>query len=99
MFCGRPHAAVMEYQALNSISLVPDGRALRPGCSVTRRKTMTSKAKLVLISAIAAVILASPALALTQQVSHLICPSGYSLIGEYCISDKIGDIVLPATYK
>jgi hypothetical protein len=59
---------------------------------------MTSKAKLVLIT-IAAVILASPALALTQQISYLICPSGYSLIGEFCISDKIGDIVLPATYK
>jgi hypothetical protein len=59
---------------------------------------MTSKAKLVLIAAIAAVI-SSPALAVTQQVSHLICPSGYSLIGEFCISDKIGDIVLPATYK
>jgi hypothetical protein len=59
---------------------------------------MTSNAKLVLIT-IAAVVLASPALALTQQISHLICPSGYSLFGEFCISDKIGDIVLPATYK
>jgi hypothetical protein len=60
---------------------------------------MTSKAKLVLIAAIAAVLLASPALALTQQVSYLICSSGYSLIGQFCISDKTGDIVLPTTYK
>jgi hypothetical protein len=60
---------------------------------------MTSKAKPVLIAAIAAVLLASPALALTQQVSHLICPSGYSLIGQFCIGGKTGDIVLPATYK
>jgi hypothetical protein len=60
---------------------------------------MTSKAKLVLIAAIAAVILASPALARTQQPSHLICPSSYSPFGEFCISDKIGDIVLPATNK
>jgi hypothetical protein len=37
---------------------------------------MSSKAKLFLIAATATVILASPALALTQQVSHLICPSG-----------------------
>jgi hypothetical protein len=59
---------------------------------------MTSKAKLALIVAIATVILASPTLALTQQVTHLICPSGYSLIGEFCISDKTGDIVLPATH-
>jgi hypothetical protein len=59
---------------------------------------MSSKAKLFLI-ATAAVILASPALALNQQVSHLICPSGYSLIDKFCISDKTGDIVLPATYK
>ena len=60
---------------------------------------MTSKAKLALIAAIAAVIFASPALALTQQPSHLICSPGYSLFGEFCISDKIGDIVLPATNK
>jgi hypothetical protein len=60
---------------------------------------MTSKAKLLLITATAATILASPSLALTQQASRLICPSGYSLIGEFCISDKTGDIVLPATYK
>jgi hypothetical protein len=60
---------------------------------------MTSKAKLVLIVAISTVILAPPTLALTQQASRLICPSGYSLIGEFCISDKTGDIVLPATYK
>jgi hypothetical protein len=60
---------------------------------------MSSKAKLLLIAATAAVILASPALALTQQVSHLICPSGYSLIDEFCISEKTGDIVLPATHK
>src|SRR5580698_9019760 len=99
MSCGRSHTAVMEYRALNSISLIPDGRALRPGCSVTRRKTMTIKAKFVVIAAVAAAILASPALALTQQVSHLICPSGYSLIGKFCISDRTGDIVLPATYK
>jgi hypothetical protein len=52
---------------------------------------MTSKAKLILIAAIAAVSLASPALALTQQVSHLICPSGYSVIGGFCINDKTGD--------
>jgi hypothetical protein len=60
---------------------------------------MTSKVKLLLIAATAAMILASPASALTQQVSRLICPSGYSLIGEFCISEKTGDIVLPATYK
>jgi hypothetical protein len=60
---------------------------------------MSSKAKLLLIAATTAVILASPALALTQQVSHLICPSGYSLIDEFCISEKTGDIVLPATHK
>jgi hypothetical protein len=60
---------------------------------------MSNKAKFLLLAATAAVILASPALALTQQVSHLICPSGYSLIDEFCISEKTGDIVLPATHK
>jgi hypothetical protein len=65
----------------------------------TTRKIMTSRAKFALIVAVATVILASPTLALTQQVSHLACPSGYSLIGEFCISDNTGDIVLPATYK
>ncbi len=58
---------------------------------------MNSTAKLGLIVATATVILGSPTLALTQQGSHLACPSGYSLIGEICISDKNGDIVLPAT--
>jgi hypothetical protein len=60
---------------------------------------VSSKAKLLLVAATAAVILAPPALALTRQVTHLICPSGYSLINEFCISEKTGDIVLPATYK
>jgi hypothetical protein len=28
-----------------------------------------------------------------------ICPAGYSLVGEVCINDKTGDMVLPAKPK
>ena len=34
-----------------------------------------------------------------KETSKWICPAGYSLIGELCISDTTGDIVLPTTSK
>jgi hypothetical protein len=30
-----------------------------------------------------------------QQTTRQFCPAGYSLIGDVCISDKTGDVVLP----
>jgi hypothetical protein len=55
-------------------------------------------------SKIAAVLLAWPmaltAMPQTQaQGSQLVCPSGYSLVGEICISDTTGDIVNPITRR
>jgi hypothetical protein len=58
------------------------------------KKTITTIATVGLLATLTC---ATPALA--QQASHLICPSGFSLIGEFCISDKTGDIVLPSTDK
>ena len=46
-------------------------------------------------------VLASAVLLLTatnlyaKQAARQACPSGYSLIGEVCISDATGDVVLP----
>ncbi len=34
-----------------------------------------------------------------KDASRHICPSGYSPIGEVCISDTTGDIVLPDKVK
>ncbi len=34
-----------------------------------------------------------------EQARKETCPSGYSLIGEVCISDSDGDVVLPTIKK
>jgi hypothetical protein len=47
---------------------------------------------------VALISLACATSTLAQQ-SPKVCPSGYSVVGEVCINDKTGDIVLPVNPK
>lgn len=49
--------------------------------------------KRALLAAAFAALLAT--ISHAEEASRQMCPSGYSLIGELCISDTTGDVVLP----
>jgi hypothetical protein len=34
-----------------------------------------------------------------KEASRQVCPPGFSLVGDVCISDNTGDITLPETSK
>jgi hypothetical protein len=52
------------------------------------------------VTAFAAIVMiACAARAVAQNAPAKICPPGYSLVADVCISDKSGDVVLPTTHK
>jgi len=58
-------------------------------------KRMMACAGMLLVVA----VFADAVSARAQQTPQQLCPPGYSRIGEVCISDKTGDIVLPRKEK
>jgi hypothetical protein len=54
---------------------------------------------IALITCLFALSMLAPAPAYAQDSGQQICPSGYSLIAEVCVSDTTGDVVFPRDKK